>query len=354
MAATPPPPGENAGPPLPEVPSDALADLRRIDPDWAARFDGDDPVYALPPKAIDVLANATGRVGVKIFDAPTAAAERAFTQDCEERKIVGLQADGPISYPLLSELPVSIPDFLMALLGWTPTELGVARVVGDLAAPTRPRLRGVVGWLLTDPAFLGELAEVRALYQALPASGRPRFPLARVLQVSDESPPETLVGFDDALLRLLDRWGLKALAAWDLPEPQGPLLPDLLPADAIARPSHGVSVYLPVHYPLQGDDDLQRQIVGFQRQRAAELGIDPGYAKNAHHATYDRMFRVLHLERAVRRRFARPPRGLVGAIEEAAAATLELAPARIQTLRKWIASCRKGNRSRVKDLRVSG
>jgi hypothetical protein len=113
-----------------------------------------------------------------------------------------------------------------------------------------------------------------------------------------------------------------------------------------------VYVYVPVHYPLQGDDALQRQVAEFQRRQAVELGVDPSFAGNSHHATYEQMFRVLHLERAVRRRFARDPRGLVGGIEAAVAEALGRSSDRVGRLRKWIRACRAGNRARVKALRT--
>ena len=53
-----------------------------------------------------------------------------------------------------------------------------------------------------------------------------------------------------------------------------------------------------------------------------------------------------------RQRFPRPPRGLVGGIEAAAAETLGLSTDRVQRLRKWIRACQAGHRSRVRELRV--
>jgi len=151
-------------------------------------------------------------------------------------------------------------------------------------------------------------------------------------------------------VQLLDRWGLASLPAWDLPDPQGPLLPSHLPDGAPARPAHGVWVYVPVHYPLQGDDELQRRVVEFQRQQARELNIDPSFAGNTHHETYDRMFQVIHLERAVRSRFAHPPRGLASRIEDAVATALHLSVDRVRRLRKMIAQCRAGRRAAIREL----
>jgi hypothetical protein len=256
-------------------------------------------------------------------------------------------------YHLLTDTPLDITNPLFLAMGWTASQLQTVQQLADWGTEGRRRLRGVVGWLLTEPAFLREVAGVRHLYENLPQVARPLFPLGRLLSVPGRLEGETTVAFADALRVLLDRWGLTSLAAWDLPNPQGPLLPESLPADAIARPVHGVYMYVPVHYPLQGDDALQKQVAGFQRQRAVELGIDPSFAGNTHHEAYERMFRVIHLERTIRSRFVRPPRGLVESIQAAAAVVLRLSTDRIQRLRKWVTTCRAGNRSRVKDLRVS-
>lgn len=310
-------------------------------------------MYAIPPAAVDSLARPAGSRAVPLFDGPTADAEREFSRVCGSKQIVGVGPDGPIAYHLLTAATLDVTDPVLAGMGWTAAQLRTAGELADRGAESRRRLRGVVGWLLTEPAFLRQVAGARHLYHGLPQGGRPQFPLARVLRVPGDTGSEVSAGFAAALRALLDRWGLTSLAAWDLPDPQGPLLPDRLPADAVARPAHGVYVYVPVHYPLQGDDALQRQVAEFQRRQALELGIDPSFAGNTHHETYGQMFRVLHLERAVRRRFGRPPRGLAGGVEAAAAAALGLSTDRVGRLRKWVNACRAGNRARVRDLRVA-
>ena len=75
-------------------------------------------------------------------------------------------------------------------MGWTAAQFRTARELADRADQSRRRLRGGVGWLLTEPAFLHEVAAVRHLYEAIPAGGRPRFPLAR----SCRSPAEPTGG----------------------------------------------------------------------------------------------------------------------------------------------------------------
>lgn len=353
MTPTSPIQADDPAPPLPRGTADAFDEFRRRYPAWVNRFDGDDPVYAIPPAAIDSLVLPAGSRAVPLFDKPAADAEREFSRLCASDHVVGVGPDGPVAFHWLTDTSLDTDAPMIAGMGWTAAQLRTVQELADRGGESRRRLRGVVGWLLTEPAFLRQVADVRRLYQGLPEAGRPRFPLARVVQVPSSIEGEGLLAFVATLRALLDRWGLLSLAAWDLPDPQGPFLPDLLPAGAVARPTHGVYVYVPVHYPLQGDDALQRRVAEFQRQQAAELGIDPSFAGNAHHEAYGQMFRVLHLERAVRRRFARPPRGLAGGIEAAAAAALRLSTDRVQRLRKWVNACRAGNRSRVRDLRVA-
>jgi hypothetical protein len=324
-----------------------LAELARRYPEWADRFTGDEPVYSIPLPAIECLARPIRAGGPPLFDAATVEAEQAFTQVCEENHVVGVWADSSISFPFLSagrsELGAGA-----AALNWSSSQLNTVRELLAAGDEARRRLRGVIGWLLTEPAFLAQVAEIRRLYQAVPTGARPRFPLGRLLLAPGADGGEPFRAFADGLVRFLDRWGLMNLASWDLPNPQGSLLPNLLPEGSPARPAHGVWVYVPVHYPLQGDDALQRQIVGFQRSQVAAQGIDPSFAGNTHHETYERMFRVIHPERAIRRRFDHPPRGLVGRIE----AALHLSADRVQRLRKMITRCRAGRRASVAELCV--
>lgn len=349
-----PNPSRNPTPvPLPPVRDTAgeFAELRRRYPVWAERFAGDEPVYTIPLPAVEQLARSARVNEPPPFDAGAADAERAFSRLCAANHAVGFRSNVPVSFPLLATERAELPP-LAASLGWPADQLEAVRRALSRGDETRRRLRGVLGWLLTEPAFLAQVAEVRHLFEAIPPATRPLFPLARLLSVPGTGSVAGLRTFGEALAQLLDRWGLATLAAWNLPNPQGPLLPNYLPDGAPARPVHGVWVYVPVHYPLQGDDELQRQVVEFQRQQARELNVDPSFAGNTHHETYDRMFQVIHLERAVRSRFAHPPRGLVARIEDAAATALHLSADRVRRLRKMIAQCQAGRRAAVRELRV--
>ena len=337
--------------PLPSVRDTAgeFAELRRRYPAWAERFGDTEPVYAIPLPAVERLARSARANERPPFDAAAADAERAFSRLCAANHVVGFRGDAPIPFPLLATARAELPP-IVAALGWSADQLEAVRGALNRGDEMRRRLRGVIGWLLTEPAFQAQVAEVRHLFEAIPPAARPLFPLARLLAVPRSGGATRVRAFGDVLGPLLDRWGLATLAAWDLPNPQGPLLPNYLPDGAPARPAHGVWVYVPVHYPLQGDDELQRQVAELQRRQAGELNIDPSFAGNTHHETYDRMFQVIHLERAVRRRFGHPPRGLVSRIEDAAAVALHLSVDRVRRLRKMIAQCRAGRRAAVREL----
>src|SRR5262249_23313315 len=135
-----------------------------------------------------------------------------------------------------------------------------------------------------------------------------------------------------------DRWGLMSLATWDLPVPQGPLLPQQLPTSSPAVPRHGIHLILPLHYPLLGDDGMQRVILEQQRLQVQELELDPTMAGLPHHKAYAQMFHVIHHERTITGRYGQGsrPKGFIGQIEAALADVLDCGLDQIKKLRKAI------------------
>ena len=223
----------------------------------------------------------------------------------------------------------------------------------------RDRLKGVLGYLLTDPTFLKQRDELKTQWEALHQHERPSFPLARSVNYSSALPDSVPAsaecrGFSQTLTRFLDRWGLMSLVTWELPDPQGPLLPDLLPPNALARPMHGVTIYLPFHYPLQGDDDLLHLILENQIQKTREMGNDDYYAGLPHFKAFGEMFEIRWLEQVVRTRFSsrKAPYGLVTRLEAAIASHASCSEAKVKKYRRAILKCLSGNRAQVKWLTV--
>lgn len=207
---------------------------------------------------------------------------------------------------------------------------------------------GVAGCFITNPIFLAETGEQRRRFEDLPAVERPAWPLRRPLPTPHEPAGGRVSGagavdFMGRLADHLDRWGLIALADWHLPDPQGPLFPDDLPAAAPASPRHGVRISVPLHYPLQGDDDLLRTVKAAQKQAAADLGLPAQAAGLAPHEQYGQIFRLGVFETALRSRWPeKRPRGWAGLVERAGAAALGISAPSVRRLRTQINNLRAG------------
>ena len=329
----------------------------RAHPDLAEAVTPISPLYCLPTPAIDTLAR-TRRTSPPLLDEASAKAERELADLCRKHGAVGCWPGRPIPYAPLAPCPIPLDESEFQRLGWTRSIQLRARQALTKAEEAGQRLKGYVGWLLTEPPFLAEVSGLRERWDALSERQRPTFPLARPLPLPGlasgaASAPPALAEFAAAVQQFLDRWGLMQLTTWDLPDPQGPWLASPLRPGAPAMPRHGVHLILPLHYPLQGDDNLLDQILTFQRQYAREQGLDESLAGLAHYRVYANMLDVLHLERMIRARCLarRHPRGLVSWIEDAIVAVMGGSLARVQKLRKAIAACQRGQRARVTWLR---
>ncbi len=154
--------------------------------------------------------------------------------------------------------------------------------------------------------------------------------------------------FTRGLAVYLDRWGLIELADWHLPNPQGPLLLDGLPARAPASPDHGVHIIVPMHYPLPGDNELLRIVKTTQRQAAADLGLPAHAAGVSHHELYAQIFRIDLFESVLRSRWPdKPPKGAAGLIERAGGAVLGISAPSTRRLRILSNNLRSGKLSAI-------
>jgi hypothetical protein len=304
---------------------------------------------------IDRLART--RRGKAILTAETVEIEREFTSVCDDYRAIGVWSEKPISYERLSPPVPLLSREVMEDQGWSRSEQLSYRRARDVLDQADRRLLGVPGWLLTEPSYLSQVADLKAQWTSLPARERPTFPLGRALLVQclpvDAVPASnSLAKFSMTCREFLDRWGLVRLVTWDLPDPQGPFLPSPLPVDAPASPTHGIHIFLPLHYSVQENDALVQQILSFQRQLAQQLGIDQSLAGLRYHESYSRMFSVLQLEQVIRSRFPSGRRvpGQIAAMEHAMAAALRVSLSSVQEYRKAISACRRGKRASVRCL----
>ena len=330
--------------------SDELGALRRAHPRWCDAHLGAGPTFAIPTRAVGVLPLQ------RLFGQETMAAERAFAATCAMQFAVGVEGSTFICYPLLTPRPPAITTNQMREFGWTPAQVCAAAVKIESADAATARMLGVAGRLVTEPIYLRELAQLQANYEALPLAERPAFPLGRAVGLPALPPgsvavPAAVGDFGAACGAFLDRWGLISLAHWHLPLPQGPLLPSPLPAGAPAEP-RGVRIILPLHYPLQGTDDLLRQVADIQRRDAIQAGLPAGMFPVQHAEQHAQMFRLIHLELAVRSRFTGPaPRGFATALNSCAADELGIDLSSARRLRLWVNQCRDGRRATIKRLK---
>lgn len=331
--------------------NDQLKHLWENHAEWSAKHLGTKPTYSIPKPVVENT--ALGR----LFSPTDLAAEKLFTECCEASNAIGIRENRWIKYEYLTQAPLSIPENVVEQFGWPRSASIIFKKLGSEIDQVADRLLGVAGRLITEPKFLDELEPLRTQWQALPEAGRPHFPLARPvdlrLPISEvRLTNESVVTFFENLARFLDRWGLISLVDWQLPEPQGPLVPNPLPLGSPAQPKHGVHIFLPMHYPLQGNDQLLRKIAQSQRQLAIQDDLPAGIAAIAHHELHAQMIRLSHLETTLRERFRdKVPRGFVTIFRQVAANQLHVKESHIERLRKWIKACQNGKRNTISSLR---
>jgi len=324
--------------------------------EWLVPLESAGPVYRLPRKAIQGLQKPPAGHRPIMSD-EEAEAETAFSDLCQNNKAVGVWNDNFVCPSYLIR-PDSLSENMLRGLNWTRKHVQVARFLVGKTDSIAARLKGYVGWLVTEPAFLLGQDKLASRWQALPAEERP-YPITRSVRLP-VPPPEAqparqaAAEFQHDLDEFLDLWGLMRMLTWDLPEPQGPLLPAPVAADSPAMPKHGLHIVLPLHYPLTGTDDLLRQIRQQQVYLAQDLGVDTSMAGLPHYEAYGQMLEVHLLELAIRSRYGKPGRrrGLVTVMEATIGETLKRSVNQVQKLRKAISACRAGKRSSVPWLRT--
>lgn len=335
--------------------ADLLAKFRAEHGDWLDRLQEDAPVYCLSKKCIQGLRHPVGNASPVLND-KEAATEAAFTDMCRSGLAIGFWRDLPVSIAYLNKKAPLRPDEKLLALNWTYAEICQAKQLMEQTDSAASRLKGYMGWLITDPEFIQARDELAERWMALDKASRP-FRIVRSIRVREEPKGMKLdskieaqtASFQDDLNDFLDHWGLVGMETWDLPEPQGPLLPASVSNSAQAMPKHGLHIVLPVHYPLTGADDLLRQIQKLQASIAEEAGLDPSLAGLKHYEAYARMFDVAFLEETIRSRYDKKGRkkGLITAMEHTIAETLGISSNQVQKYRKAISSCRRGKRASV-------
>jgi hypothetical protein len=320
--------------------------------------DSGGPIHCLPEECLAVLAKPLS-AGHPIVDPSSLAAERHLLKICRTANAVGFWQDQPLVYPYLSPRPSSAA--LESLLqGFPEAEKRQCLEATIKADEIASRIAGVAGWLCIEPAYRDGVRQLIQRWDDLPPNERPPFPLSRALRWPNlpegARPASNAAGrFASELQAFLDRWELMHLATWDLPCPQGPLFPNPLPEGSPAVPAQGIQNIVPVHFPIQRNDDLEHAVTRQQHVLAKDKGIDPSIAGLPHHDAYGQVLQVRHLESIIVQRYTqvRRPKGFMTRIEEAIAAALDCGVDNIQKIRKAISQCLRGKRASVSWLRPS-
>jgi len=191
-----------------------------VDPSWLNSASIDRVTYALPQKMLDRLTLA-----LRLQNASAVfKTETAFLGVCHAHRAVGICESKPVVYPYLTGMDTLPASTSSATAGWSADSRHALLMVEERALEVRERLKGYLGWLVTEPGFLSERDELRADWRQFPEDQAPRMPLRRIprtIQPRAEivAVPEALAGFLGAADAFLKKWSLAGLITWELPEP---------------------------------------------------------------------------------------------------------------------------------------
>jgi hypothetical protein len=344
--------------------TDELQVFYKRETEWLQSVGRGEPVYCLPPEAIEQFAAVRGR-RIPLIDGATASLEQQFWDVCRRANACGLYGDQPVFYPCLWEPYGLSPEQFKKILYPVYGEAFDAATLMEVHIASWDRLKGYAGWLVTDTEFIREREQLRSQWAQLPATAQPCPPFDQVAHLNastilaieeycaklSSKPSNSLpltkikMSFLEAMSEFLRRWNLCQLTTWDLPLPFGPLLADDLSRHSQAIPEHSVQLILPIHYPLTTSDTLLATIREKQKRVARQQGLNPQVAALQHYVSLGRMMQVQHIEHTIRSRYSGT--GLVALIERAVAASLGLSIAQTAKLRKAISACRRGKRDKV-------
>lgn len=325
---------------------------------WFVRLDDRQPLLAIPDAALKVLESPRMVRGKAtfIFDAQTIESEKCFTNLCHRTHAIGVDRNRPVQHPYIA-LKNNGADALASMLkslpdGWTEAARRAATAATSRADSTIRDLKRYVGALISDPSYLEELAAIQQAWTALPEDIRPRIALARSGRFFADDQPVSLratesqmvspseVEFTRALNAFLDRWGLMGLATWDLPLPQGPLLPAMNALQIMQTPGAAV------HIALTAWQNPGRELVEELREHLAiqaESHDLPNSSKRIQLCGKHASFLEIHyLRLALRSRFTeKPPLGFSGAFKDVVARVLGIQEDHANTLIKNLSASRR-------------
>ncbi len=227
----------------------------------------DEACYSLPPPLLKSLA-----ANVKGLLSPTDLTfERKFFEAASFGVFCG-HTLGNVSNPSAEHLALdqstqtavqsiqSMLDQERARIGIHPHDFEDAKarrqMAGDRAASKR---HGYVGWLISNPLFRGELADLQVV-AAGKVQMRGCFPKRSQLASSVAVHQSSVDVVDLRLLNFYRRWSLERLLTWDWPQPMHPEFLGSLLHPPESSTQAGISLFLPWSV-LHGGQVVDTQLI---------------------------------------------------------------------------------------------
>ncbi|MFI4852620.1 MAG: hypothetical protein ACIAZJ_26210 [Gimesia chilikensis] len=206
------------------------------------------------------------------------------------------------------------------------------------------RRTATAGMMICKPAFLEERDELKEMWERLPSTEQPSFPLnrspvfpAEFLQslgthFSDSSVySQELEQFTRKYDRFCDNWCLMRMISWDLPDPMGPS------NDKIPWP-----------FPAHRSDGITDSLIVKSTGIAEEHGFDDQGSWDS----YCSIMKIDHWERTINVRYAdRPkPRGVTTRLISILSELLGISFDRVKRIRRWKKKLVNGEISSLKGI----
>ncbi len=324
----------------------AWADFKALCPLWVgSRLRESTVIYRLPTFVLPTLQLTLG------LSEDDVSAEMRFDELCLRMRAVAICNDRPIPYRWLLPAPAPFPRKrieAMLNLGWTEAQIRKVPQMLQIANDISERVESIAGRRICNPEFLAERDRLRVEWAALPENQRPQFPLPRTPRLSQlvgwlqaTEAPQALGAFLRTFDGFCERWHLLGMATWDLPDPMGPMWPEMT-----AKPQSGADDALvlrsPYDFPIL-DSDRVGLIVREQHEQSAK---DRGVTDFRRWQTYARLLEIDHWERVLKTRYGdyKWPRNRINFLESTMGKLIHRDAERVQKHRKNLRALKLGRR----------
>jgi hypothetical protein len=330
--------------------------LLHFDPTWAqfterhpawvkARLLENEVLYRLPARALDALRVTLGLTEDDVF------AEEQFDQLCLGFRAVAVYDDRTIPYEWLIPARAPLPKLLiqsMSKLGWTEDQIRKVPRMFQIGDEISKRVQSIAGRRICNPEFLADRDRLRIDWMAIPDSQRPQFPLSRtpkILRPAEwlelERAPRSIATFLREFDGFCTKWDLRGMATWDLPDPLGPMWPEMA-SKPDSCPGDSLVLTTPHDFPILESD----RIGLLAREQHEQSALSHGITDLKRWQTYARLFEIDHWERVLSTRYGdrRRPRNFINSLEATIGRLIHRDAERVQKYRKQLRALKLGRR----------